>query len=68
MIVFIDGPLGSLNGKPIVRWEVRFVTLQGWFKTLPEAIENANLINMPFELIQPHSVAVTEDGEWEPTR
>ncbi len=66
MILLHEGEFGTINGKPIVRWEVRFVTLRGWFQSLQAAVLDANLINQPFELIKPHPCAVAEDGDWEP--
>lgn len=66
MILHENGEFGTLDGKPIIRWEVRFITIRGWFNTHMEAVQDATLINMPFEMIKAHAVAVTEDNQWEP--
>lgn len=66
MIQHENGEFGTIDGKPIIRWEVRFVTLRGWFASHQEAVLDANLIGMPYELIKAHAVAVAADGTWEP--
>ena len=66
MIDYMQGEKGTIDGKPIVRWEVRFVNMRGYHKTLAEALLDSAVTNQPPELIQTACVAVAEDGSWEP--
>ena len=55
----------TLNGKPIIRWEVRFRTTLGFHMTVDEAVIAALSIEMPVEMIQAIPCAISEDT-WEP--
>lgn len=61
----IDFAANTLDGKPIIRWEVRFRTTLGFHKTAKEAVEAAESIEMPVEMIQVIPVAISEET-WEP--
>ena len=45
------------NWEPIEEWKVWFVTVEGTFATLPEAIESAKRIGQPPQTIVPVAVA-----------
>lgn len=62
----IDLVENTLNGKPIKAWVVRFHTTLGFRDKLEDAIEDAERIMMPPEMIQTIACAITEDGDWEP--
>jgi hypothetical protein len=57
---------GELNGFPIDHWEVWFLTMKGYHKTLADALKHAEEIEMPPELIRPVPVAISVNNEWEP--
>lgn len=57
--------LESSKYEKIERWEVWFRTMEGLFKTLPEAVESAKKIEMPFEMIRPVTVAIDKHGHYE---
>lgn len=65
MIIYTDFELGSLDGEPITAWQVWFITMRGYHKSLTEALLDAAAIGQPPETIQAVPVAIAGD-KWEP--
>lgn len=55
----------TLNGKPIKEFAVFFRTIRGLHTTLAEALEEAEKISFPVEMIRPIPVAIDVDGHFE---
>lgn len=55
----------TLDGKPIVRWEVWWRSPDGLHKTLDEALMSAMAAEMPPQLLKSVPVAIAEDGSYE---
>jgi len=61
----IDLAMGTVNNKPIVRWEVWWRTVVGLHKKLDDALTAAILEEMPPMMIKAVPVAVADDGDYE---
>lgn len=55
----------TLNGKPIKVFSVYFRTIRGLHTTLDEALEEAEKVAFPPEMIRPIPVAIDVDGHFE---
>ena len=55
----------TLNGKAIKRFDVYFRTIRGLHTSIQEALQDAEEVGFPAEMIRAVPVAIDEDGHFE---